>query len=430
MFDDCIDSVTATITAYDSQGDVELTLYENGTVGGEAQGIFPVPEAHDDFFAMVQDNKPIPKRNISGKTPNGTRIKLLDARLGMKFQGVQSPRGMQIKQVLPRRVEIDSHDGGPIIDSSVTIEIDLLNAECIPRPSSEPRDSPILERDSWQVIDKIVDDHWERIDLIQEQRQSIRTAKLIVQQTDDWPPRIQLERALDRVKPLLWLYPIAQGVFPSPLRARIIEVDEEPVDWRCESWITDWKTTIGCAHIGHPVVNRNDAQILFNDGYETFLNELNRDTYRRAISWYLDALVPGRTVEARVASLASGIEQLAEGRRTDGESGKTALKIKNLIDKLTVEYEDLARFSGTFPDEAIDGSNPNKTPQYFYSKSRNFVLHGEEKVDSKDLVLDHEAMLWLFRRILVRQFVDEKNYEDLTRLNDLSPDINRFWSSD
>lgn len=421
MFDNSVDSVTATVDAYDSRGEMEFILYENGTVGGESVETFAVPEAAKDFKAITNDNKPIPQGDFHAEIAEGGEITLLDARVGMKRQGFQW-KNTQITQLHPRRLQIDSHDNEPIIDSSVTVEIDLLNAKCLPRPRSEPRGLPILERDSWHVNIEPVNGHWNRIDLIQERKQPLRTSKLIVEQHDDWPPRIQLQRALERIEPVLWLFAVAQGVLPAPIRASITAIDGKSPPWRCESWITDHRQSVGCAHTGHPSPDWSEARILFNDGYETYLNELDEETFNRTVSWYIDALIYGRTVDARMASLASGIEQLAESHRArDKESGVTADKIKNLIDKLEVEFKDLAEFSGTFPECALDGSYPDKKPEYFYSKSRNFVLHGDEKVDSQELVLDYEATLWLFRRILVRQFITDKNHEDLDRLSDLSP---------
>lgn len=188
---------------------------------------------------------------------------------------------------------------------------------------------------------------------------------------------------------------------------------------------------MGCAHSGHPSPGRSEARIFFNDGYQTYLNEFDEETFNRSISWYIDALIHGRAVDARMASLAAGIEQLAQGHSArDGESGQTANKIKNLINNLEVEFEDLAKFAGSFPDEAVDGSDPNRTPEYFYSNSRNFVLHGDPKISSQELILDYEATLWLFRRILVRQFVNKENHEDLDKMRDLSPDKDRFLSID
>jgi len=421
MFDDSIDSVTATVDAYNSRGEVEFTLYENGTVGGESVGTFEAPEAGEHFKKSVRDNKSIPKEDFHAEMAEGGEITLLDARIGMKRQGFQW-KNTQITQLHPRRLQIDSHNNEPLIGSSVTVEIDLLNAEYLPQPRSEPRDRPILERDSWQVNVEPVNNHRNRIDLIQERKQPVRTSKLIVEQHDNCPPRIHLQRALERIEPLMRLFAVLQGVLPAPIRASITTIDGRSPSWRCESWITDYRQSVGCAHTRHPFPNRSEARVLFNDGYETYLDELDEETFNRAISWYIDALIYGRTVDARMASLASGIEQLAEGHRArDKESGKTAHKIKNLIDKLGVEFEDLAEFSGTFTDDALDGSDPNRIPEYFYSKSRNFVLHGDEKVDSQELNLDYEATLWLFRRILVRQFIKAENYENLDTLSCLSP---------
>lgn len=216
MFEDSIDNVTATIDAYDSRGEIEFTLFENGTVGGEAVGTFAVPEAAEDFWALMEDNEPIPQREFHGELSDGGEVTLLDTRLGMKCEGLRRD-GTQITELHPRRLQIDTHDNEPILDSCVTVEIDVLNAECLPRPRSEPPGVPILERESWHVNIKPVEHHWDRIDLIQERKQTLRTSKLVVEQHEDCPPRIQLQRAIDRTEPLLWLFSVIQGVLPAPI---------------------------------------------------------------------------------------------------------------------------------------------------------------------------------------------------------------------
>jgi hypothetical protein len=130
-----------------------------------------------------------------------------------------------------------------------------------------------------------------------------------------------------------------------------------------------------------------------------------------------------RTVNARIASIAAGMEVLAERYAAHDETvgGATADKIRNLVTSLDVDVDDLAAFSETFKD------TPDGTKEYFYSNSRNSVLHNErDDMPFDNVFTDYEAAITLFRRVLVNEFVLDEERDRYMSLLDLSPTDQRF----
>jgi len=83
--------------------------------------------------------------------------------------------------------------------------------------------------------------------------------------------------------------------------------------------------------------------------------------------------------------------------------------------------DDLASCSEPF-EETSGG-----TKEYFYSNSRNFVLHNEQDDMPFDNVFtDYEAAITLFRRVIANEFVLDEERDRYTSLLDLSPTDQRF----
>jgi hypothetical protein len=187
--------------------------------------------------------------------------------------------------------------------------------------------------------------------------------------------------------------------------------------------MTTWRDDIGHAFSGGRIDGANDVRVFLDHGYDRFVEKAEQYRYKRCISWYLDAMLRDRTVNARVASIAAGMEVLAEryAAHDNTVGSATADKIRNLVTSLDVDVDDLATFSETFED------TPDGTKEYFYSNSRNFVLHNErDDMPFDNLFTDYEAAITLFRRVLVNEFVLDEERDRYTSLLDLSPTDQRF----
>jgi len=120
-----------------------------------------------------------------------------------------------------------------------------------------------------------------------------------------------------------------------------------------------------------------------------------------------------RPVEGRYLSVCSAIELLAK-RYSDlyNQQSRTQDRIEYLVDRLGVETEDLAEFAGT--------TKKSLSSVYFYSHSRQYVVHGDNNPTWRELRNDFEAALTLLQRIIRNQLIgsiDElSNYDELANI--------------
>ncbi|MCO8268832.1 hypothetical protein NKF06_20205, partial [Haloferax sp. AB510] len=131
---------------------------------------------------------------------------------------------------------------------------------------------------------------------------------------------------------------------------------------------------------------------------------------RHVLGYYWDALNSTRPVEGRYLSVCSAIELLAK-RYSDlyNQQSRTRDRIEYLVNELQVETDDLADFAGT-SDRAASST-------YFYSFSRQYVVHGDNNPTWSELRDDFEAALTLLQRIIRNQLVGP--LDDESRFNQL-----------
>lgn len=382
--------------------------------------------------------------DLHGKTPNGIPVTITEAVTESDY--TDSPNG-QLTRIRPATVTFDSTPGAPFVEESVTITFDMLNFRAPKTFHPQPDDTPLLTRDDLLFHSSRLPDIDDRLDKIREYRQPLRTATITVTQSVNGPADVQLDHASRSLEPIAWLFAFVQGVFPAPIRARITAVDGECVPWTYERWLTTWRDDIGHAFTGARIDWANDVRVFLDDAYNRFTDRADQYRYRRCISWYLDALLD-RMVEGRVASIAAGIEVLAERHaaytdepiggdreprntdpdedagecdKSDDTKGKTAARIQHLVQELGVDVDDLVAFSESFEE------NPAAVNEYFYATTRNFVLHNARDTHPFDAVFtDYEAALTLFRRLLFEELTGGVEHDRYTSLSDLSPTDQRF----
>jgi DNA-binding transcriptional ArsR family regulator len=184
---------------------------------------------------------------------------------------------------------------------------------------------------------------------------------------------------------------------------------------------------------------------------------------------YVDAIEDARSVEGSFTNLCTAIEVLAERHAAKHQTGESATqdRITTLVSDLNVETNDLALHSDGYDTYLLDGDSSwhssshqehnhlvteytysapssvrvsvgevhrhkgNPIPdrmrgssgrfrfsathppkEYFYQKSRNYLVHGDPQVDDKRLHRDKMLVEVLLRRILYNILYDEQHSED------------------
>ncbi|QCS43901.1 hypothetical protein [Natrinema versiforme] len=444
MFSESIIEETVEVDIFGVKADVDIRLTESGSI--EAT----LPE-------MVQVDGPIENDlyDFEGKKNSNTQVELLKCSVSESGRFVAGePSKFYASSISPSEIIIDSSGGNAIVNEEVTVEIDVL---CF-LPSNPFIDSveelPLLERDDWSIYGESLDDRETRVGLIKEFKRPLRTATIEVRQEVNGPPSRQVEKALEQIQEVVELTSFIQGVEPTPFRARVTAVDGDEYSERYEEWFTKYRRSIGCAFTDSNFIYA-DLRDYLDEAYDDYLD--NREPYRlhMVISWYLDALNATRTLDTKMASICSGTELFAK-RHSDHGPGyyKTRNRIGYLVNKLCVETEDLAEFSGTYDtsySQASDGNNNtvgvwskcvqklfsilnldsdeeevNYTHEYFYSYSRQYVIHGDNlKITNDELYRDYEATLTLFQRLIRNQLLDIENLENYNKLSNLNPEDSR-----
>jgi len=466
MFTDSITSETLTIDGPDTTGEIKLTLTEAGEITSSVTGYIPAPEPATDSLAQLAGNTAPQYHDFHGEALDGTGAMITGAVTESDY--TDSSDG-SLTDIRPASATFNSAPDTPFVDQSVTIKFDMLNFRAPKYIFPQPDDLPLLTRDGLTFHSDRLSDFDDRLNLIKEYRRSLRTGTITLTQAVNGPVDRQLNKALSSLRPVTWLLAFVQGVYPAPIRARITEVDDDSIAWTYERWMTTWRNDIGNAFTER-IDWANDARVFLDDAYDRFDDRADDYRYRRCISWYLDALLD-RTIDCRVASIAAGIEILAERYAaysdgpvdSDGESeyensrvfrvsevlrdvlaclrnvadenesfesnrekdddskGKTAARIQHLVQELNVNVDDLVEFSESFD------SNPGAVDEYFYATTRNFVLHNARDEHPFDSVFtDYEASLTLFRRILFKELTGCVEHNRYTGLSDLMPTDQRF----
>lgn len=417
MFSQPIISEPVNIELFDATTPADICLTESGSIDVEFPEhveVNPGEEVEDfmgtegmktyDFEGTYDSNTSIEFRNVlihpSMKLGSGKRF---------------------IKDIHPREIILDSSSGTTIVNEEVTVQIDMMCFLPSNPQSDYVEDEPLLEHDIWTIYGHSLEDREDRIDLIKKYKRHLRTATVEIQQQINGPPSRQVEKALDKLNPLRELISFIQGVEPTPIRAQITDVDGETYSEKYEHWFSYYSKSIGNAFLGANFI-WGDLRDYLDESYEDYIDK--RDPYHlnMVISWYLDSINTTRTLDTRMASICSGIELFAKRYSDHGPRyTKTRDRVGYLVNTLRIETKDLAKFSGTYD------SSKRYNHEYFYSYSRQYVIHGDNlKITSDELYKDHEATLTLFQRLLRNQFLDSDNLDNHFRLNSLSAEDNRL----
>ena len=456
MFSEPVVNESVDIKLFNSSVSADVYLTESGSIHVDLPTRIEVdPEQEAEDFLGVENIK---KYNFSGTNSSNTQIYLQDALIhpGMDIGSVTK---YFVNNITPREIIIDSSNGTAFVDKEITIQIDMMSFLPSNPQIDHLEDQPLLEYGDWSIYGYSMDDREDRVDLIKEYKRHLRTATIEIQQQINGPASRQVKKALDKLEPIGELVSFPQGVEPIPIRAQITKIDDQKYNERYEHWFSYYSGNIGHAFLGQNL-SWGDLQDYLSESYEDYVDK--RDSYRlnMILSWYLDSINTTRTVDARLASICSGIELFAKRYSDHGpEYTKTRDRIGYLVDTLDVETEDLAEFSGTYNSSQLDTTdnkrlqersggivkyryvrrlldvinkyldegNPEYTHEYFYSYSRQYVVHGDNlKITDDELYRDHEAAHVLFQRLLRNQLLDNSNLDNYQNLKNLSAEDSRI----
>ncbi|OYR56634.1 hypothetical protein [Halorubrum halodurans] len=425
MFTDAIDDRTINITGHDYLNTVRVTLTEDGNITGAVTDTTGDARGMELFLQHRADGTDTEMHDVTGiDEDTGARVDITDAYI---TPHVPDTIGDETDAELGFRAgtltATTAPDGDAIVGNTVIIRFDMVNFN--PPTAYLPRrdTTPLLERDTFEIHAGEYRDTEDRIEEIKEWHRPLRTGTLTIAQEVNGPPDRQVSHAASTLEPVAWLLGFTQGTLPAPIRATIIGVDGDTPPWEFEKWYGTWRSDIGSAFTGANIARANDPFIFLDHGYDRFVDRVDAYKYRECLSWYFDALLQERTVNARTASIASGIETLARRYAAFDEDvlSDTDAVISNLADELGVPVDDLAAFSTAF-DESRPGSNA-----YFYVDTRNAVVHNDRvNVPFDDLFRDFEAALTMFRRVIFHEFTPPGERDRYMELNDLEPRDNRF----
>ncbi|WP_152418715.1 MULTISPECIES: hypothetical protein [Halorubrum] len=404
---------TVNLDIYDKDVHAEVSLSEAGNIDVE---VINSPQ----FGVSSEFSENIGA--IGGTTLDGDGVEFSNVIVSL---GLQSSRNKASHRYIsslspPSEIEIDGSGGYVSYEGEeVSVQFDVLGFKPF-IPHNAVDEIELINRDSWQVTASSVNEIDERIDFIKSHKTLLRTAEVVV--TLDIPGCIshQVDQAREKLSDVLSLAGFVQGMGPNFVRGEVISINGEPPDTVDNGirFTKMWSTQgdIGGAFKSERLVWGNEFPQYLDVAYDNYDSYVQDELQlRHVLGYYWDALNSTRPVEGRYLSVCSAIELLAK-RYSDlfKQQSRTQDRIEYLVDELEVETDDLTDFAGT-SDRAVSST-------YFYSYSRQYVVHGDNNLTWSELRDDFEAALTLLQRIIRNQLVGPVEEESgFNELVDISP---------
>ncbi|AQL41642.1 hypothetical protein BV210_02445 [Halorientalis sp. IM1011] len=281
----------------------------------------------------------------------------------------------------------------------------------------------------WSISVRPLPDYPTRVNSIQNYQNLVRTVQFDVSISGIYGG---LDRAATVTDGLLseitWLSSFVQGTLPSHSKIEIREDTSDPEDQPDYVRLRTLHGNVGgCCKTGNLLFTVKQEQSVFLDrAYDTFQEKQDSLELRKILGFYADSLDPNRPVDIKLANLCIAAEMLAD-RYLEEDPGATADMISGLVDGVGVEYQDLIPDKGSLKTQYGDDiyERDDITPEYFWCRARNHVIHGGSSVTTTEISRDYNALLILLQRIL-REILLEGNTESLLGMSDLEP--NNFVS--
>lgn len=358
---------------------------------------------------------------LTGTTPDGADVTATN--IGLTYS-LEPSNGDGYHRVLHAvstvgEATVDGTSDFVASNDAVTIRFDICCAKHF-EPLQVDQEITLLERDGWTVTAAALDDIEDRIEYVKSRKSPIRTITLCV--TQEIPGAIEhhvaeAEEKLQRVLPLIGF---VQGIGPNYVTAILDSVNGESPD-TVDSGLRFTKLysthgAIGGAFRSDRLTWGNEFTRYLSEAYDNLTEHVREELkFRHGIGYYWDAINATRPIEGRFLSICSAIELLAK-RYSDfyNQQGETADRIAYLVNELDVETADLAEFAAT-SDRAV-------SQEYFYSYSRQYLVHGDNNPSYNELISDMEAAKILLQRIIRNRLLDNENHDTYETLGSLQPE--------
>lgn len=435
-------SKRATLNFNNQTVDATLAVTEEGQPIVELDNEVPQNSEPDGIYKV-----------INGTTLDGADVTLKHV---LAVTGYDSGSGHKIRSIKRvQEIEIDGIGGDPFIDEEVIIHFDLL---CfLPNhPIINKDEISIIERGQWEAVGEFADQINEREEYIKSRCHPLRTATITLTQNDqNGPPRVQIKKAQSRIENILNIASFLLGTGCTSFRVEIKKGDDTYI--RAQST----HRNIGSAFRIHNLV-WNDLPELIDTAYDWYASKEREDyNINRIIGYYLDSINITRTVDGQLSTLFNGIELFAKRYSDYGpQFSSTPKRLEFLVNQLDVEVEDLARHSRVFPDKYIENIyEPNwyeelalsllsvmrlsshlslpanlleqqlirnePIPEYFYSKTRQYIVHGDNQSTFSGrpnlLVAELDSSRVFMQRLIRNQLFGDIDSDSHIRLGNLDP---------
>lgn len=408
-----IESLEGYLEFKNKKVEVEISITERGEIKIETL------DSTKFIINNLNDFYPKHMKTMTGETKDGSQVQL--SNVDIEFSSNLSNGHSYISKVKkPTQVEIDqTYDFESDEGEKVTIKFDVCCLKHFHHHNVQ-RNITLLTRPNWKAIASPLSDLNDRIDFIKSYKIPLRTIEIYI--TQDIPGTVdhQVNEAEKKLQKILELSGFVQGVSPGYIRAELESIDDEPesinngMEYK-KYYLTD-RPVGGCFKSG-TLVWGDEFQKYLDVAYENYDSEVREDLrLREVLEYYWGALDNEKFLEERFLNICSAIELLGSEKN---DNKRTREKIEELVKRLDVKTEDLAKVSGTYDE------NKNSSKIYFYRDSRCYVVH--ENVEGSDNPTweerrdDFIAALTLLKRVIRNQLIGPNNIDEFDTLSEITP---------
>lgn len=341
----------------------------------------------------------------------------------------------------PSIVDICSSEDQVVEGEEMSLKADILGFQHRPRTKfSDPGVRvDLIEKTDWRVGSgntadwsisvRPLPDYPTRVNSIQNYQNLVRTVQFDVSISGIYGGLDRVVTVTDGLlSEITWLSSYIQGTLPSHSKIEIREDNTNPEDQPDYVRLRTLHGNVGgCCKPGNLLFMVKQELPLFLDrAYDTFQEKQDSLELRKILGFYADSLDPKRPIDVKFTNLCIAAEILAD-RYLEEDPGATADMISGLVNETGVEYQDLIPDNGSLKTQYGDDiyGRDDITPEYFWCRARNHVIHGGSSVTTTEISRDYNALLVLLRRLL-REILLEGNTVNLHGMTNLEP--NNFVS--
>lgn len=336
----------------------------------------------------------------------------------------------------PSIVEICSSEDRVVEGEEVSLTADVLGFQHQPRTQfSDPGDRiDLIERTDWRagsgntadwsISVRPLPEYPTRVNSIQNYQNLVRTVQFDVSISGIYGGLDRVATVIDGLlSEITWLSSYIQGTLPSHSKIEIREDNTKPEDQPDYVRLRTLHGNVGgCCKSGNLLFRvKQELPVFLDRAYDTFQEKQDPLELRRILGFYADSLDPKRPIDVKFTNLCIATEMLAD-RYLEEDPGATADMIRGLVNGVGVEYQDLIPDNGSLKTQYGDDiyGRDDITPEYFWCRARNHVIHGGSSVTTIEISRDYNALLVLLQRLL-REILLEGNTANLHGMTNLEP---------